>query len=92
MIRSDEYLEKVESGAQYFIGNPENRLGDIIHIAGEPKLLLLQRARQPLVSEVLGTYVRLRPSRSPSAAQPATRSRRPRSDKKGTVTATPARW
>ena len=35
MLRSDEYLEKVETGAQYFIGNPEDRLGDIIHVAGE---------------------------------------------------------
>lgn len=33
--RSDEYLKKVETGAQYFIGNPEDRLGEVLHVAGE---------------------------------------------------------
>jgi len=33
--RSDEYLKKVETGAEYFIGNPEDRLGEVIHVAGE---------------------------------------------------------
>ena len=35
LLRSDEYLEKVESGAAFFVGNPEDRLGTIIHRAGE---------------------------------------------------------
>jgi len=35
LIGSDEYLKKIEKGAQYFIGNPEDRLGKILHIAGE---------------------------------------------------------
>jgi hypothetical protein len=35
LIGSDEYLKKVEKGSQYFIGNPEDRLGKILHIAGE---------------------------------------------------------
>lgn len=34
-IRSDEYLKKVEKGAEYFLGNPEDRLGEFIHGAGE---------------------------------------------------------
>jgi hypothetical protein len=32
---SNEYLEKVESGAGFFVGNPQDRLGNIIHLAGE---------------------------------------------------------
>ncbi len=32
---SDEYLEKIEEGAKYFLGPPEDRLGTITHIAGE---------------------------------------------------------
>ena len=35
LLRSDEYLEKVESGAGYFVGNPEDRLATVIHMAGE---------------------------------------------------------
>jgi hypothetical protein len=35
LLRSDEYLKKVEKGAAYFIGNPEDQLGEIIHVAGE---------------------------------------------------------
>jgi len=35
LIASDEYLDRVESGAAYYIGNPEDRLGEFIHIAGE---------------------------------------------------------
>ncbi len=32
---SDEYLEKIESGAGLFLGNPEDRVANIIHLAGE---------------------------------------------------------
>lgn len=35
LVSSDEYLEKVEQGAQYFIGNAEDRLAEVIHVAGE---------------------------------------------------------
>jgi hypothetical protein len=34
-VNSEEYLKKVETGAQYFIGNPEDQLGEVIHVAGE---------------------------------------------------------
>jgi hypothetical protein len=34
LVSSDDYLERVEKGAQYFVGNPEDRLGKILHIAG----------------------------------------------------------
>lgn len=34
-VTSDKYLEKVEKGAQYFVGNAEDQLGEVIHIAGE---------------------------------------------------------
>ncbi len=34
-VQSDEYLKKVEQGADYFIGNAEDRLGEIVHMAGE---------------------------------------------------------
>ncbi len=35
LLRSDDYLKKVESGAEYFIGNAEDRLGEAVHVAGE---------------------------------------------------------
>lgn len=35
LIGTDEYLAKIEEGAGYFIGNAEDRLGTIAHIAGE---------------------------------------------------------
>jgi len=35
LVDSDEYLAKVEEGAGYYVGNPEDRLGTIVHIAGE---------------------------------------------------------
>jgi hypothetical protein len=35
LIGSDEYLGKVEAGASYFVGNPQDRLGAYIHAAGE---------------------------------------------------------
>jgi hypothetical protein len=35
LVSSDEYLQKVEEGAQYFIGNAEDRVGEVIHVAGE---------------------------------------------------------
>jgi hypothetical protein len=35
LIGSDDYLKKVEKGAEYLVGNPEDRLGKILHIAGE---------------------------------------------------------
>jgi hypothetical protein len=35
LASSDEYLEKVEEGAGYFVGIPEDRLAKILHIAGE---------------------------------------------------------
>jgi hypothetical protein len=35
VVRSEEYLKKVEKGAEYFLGNPEDRLGEFIHGAGE---------------------------------------------------------
>lgn len=34
-LRSDEYLERVETGAQYFIGNAEDQLGEFVHTTGE---------------------------------------------------------
>jgi hypothetical protein len=34
-VRSDDYLKKVEKGAGYYLGNAEDRLGEIIHVAGE---------------------------------------------------------
>jgi len=35
LLGSDEYLAKVEGGAGYFVGSPEDRLGTIVHITGE---------------------------------------------------------
>jgi hypothetical protein len=35
LLRSDEYLKKVESGSENFIGNAEDRLGEIVHAAGQ---------------------------------------------------------
>ncbi len=35
LVDSDEYLAKIEQGAEYFVGNAEDRLGKILHIAGE---------------------------------------------------------
>ena len=35
LIRSDEYLAKIESGAAYFVGNAEDGLGTFIHSVGE---------------------------------------------------------
>jgi hypothetical protein len=35
LVGSDEYLAKIEEGASYFLGTPEDRLGTITHIAGE---------------------------------------------------------
>ncbi len=35
LIQSDEYLDRVESGAAYFVGNPEDQLAEFIHTAGE---------------------------------------------------------
>jgi hypothetical protein len=35
LVHSDEYLGKIEEGAQHFVGNAEDRLGKIQHIAGE---------------------------------------------------------
>ena len=34
LTRSDEYLKKVESGAAFFVGNPQDRLATFIHSAG----------------------------------------------------------
>jgi hypothetical protein len=35
LVGSDEYLAKIEDGAGYFVGNAEDRLARILHIAGE---------------------------------------------------------
>jgi hypothetical protein len=35
LVGSDEYLAKIEEGADYYVGNAEDRLGNILHIAGE---------------------------------------------------------
>jgi hypothetical protein len=35
LISSDEYLDRVESGAEYYVGNPEDQLAEFIHVAGE---------------------------------------------------------
>jgi hypothetical protein len=35
LITSDEYLDQVEAGAAYFVGNPEDRLASFLHMAGE---------------------------------------------------------
>ncbi len=35
LIQSDEYLDRVESGAAYYVGNPEDQLAEFIHNAGE---------------------------------------------------------
>jgi len=35
LIQSDEYMQKVESGAQYFVGNPQDRLAKFLHTTGE---------------------------------------------------------
>ncbi|MBW2273636.1 MAG: hypothetical protein JRG96_10215 [Deltaproteobacteria bacterium] len=35
LVHSDEYLTKIEEGAQHFVGNAEDRLGKFQHIAGE---------------------------------------------------------
>jgi hypothetical protein len=32
---SDEYLAKIEEGAEYFVGNAQDRLGKFLHIAGD---------------------------------------------------------
>ncbi len=34
LTRSEEYLRKVEAGAAFFIGNPEDRLASFLHAAG----------------------------------------------------------
>ncbi len=35
LVQSDEYLGKVEAGADYYVGNPHDRLGEILHVAGD---------------------------------------------------------
>ena len=35
LISSDEYLGKIESGADYYVGNPQDRLATVLHQAGE---------------------------------------------------------
>jgi hypothetical protein len=35
LVQSDEYLDKVEAGAKYFVGNPEDRLAEFLHVAGK---------------------------------------------------------
>lgn len=35
LVQSDEYLGKVEAGAAYYVGNPQDQLGELLHIAGE---------------------------------------------------------
>ena len=35
LVQSDEYLDKVEAGAQFYVGNPVDALGEFIHAAGE---------------------------------------------------------
>jgi hypothetical protein len=35
LIQSDEYMQKVESGAQYFVGNPQDDLAKYLHVSGE---------------------------------------------------------
>ena len=35
LVQSDEYLGKVEAGAAYYVGNPQDQLGEILHVAGE---------------------------------------------------------
>lgn len=35
LIRSDAYLDKVEAGAQFYVGNPVDSLAEFIHVAGE---------------------------------------------------------
>ncbi len=35
LVRSDEYLEKIEKGAELFVGNARDQLGKFVHIAGE---------------------------------------------------------
>jgi hypothetical protein len=34
LLQSDEYMQKVESGAQFFVGNPEDQVGTILHETG----------------------------------------------------------
>ncbi|GEM_PF-3572122 len=34
LLQSDEYMEKVESGADLFVGNPQDQIGQIIHETG----------------------------------------------------------
>jgi hypothetical protein len=35
LIQSDEYMQKVESGAQYFVGNAQDGLAKYLHTTGE---------------------------------------------------------
>jgi hypothetical protein len=35
LIQSDEYMQKVESGAQYFVGNAQDGLATYLHTTGE---------------------------------------------------------
>ncbi len=35
LIQSDEYLDRVEAGAEYYVGNAEDELGEFVHIAGK---------------------------------------------------------
>lgn len=35
LVQSDEYLDKVEAGAQFYVGNPVDSLGEFIHVAGK---------------------------------------------------------
>jgi hypothetical protein len=35
LTTSNEYLEQVEQGAAYFVGNPQDELGTFVHTAGE---------------------------------------------------------
>jgi hypothetical protein len=35
LVSSDEYLGRIEEGAEYFVGNAEDRLARFVHIAGE---------------------------------------------------------
>lgn len=34
LLQSDEYMQKVESSAHYFVGNPQDQIGKIIHETG----------------------------------------------------------
>lgn len=35
LVQSDEYLGKVEAGAEFYVGNPQDQLAELIHTVGE---------------------------------------------------------